>query len=164
MLSSPDQDGSRHSSPPSHTSRRDPGPQFFQSPRAEPLAACHFEFRPRPTASPHSNALAGSPLLLPTPLGHSEHPRPFPLGKFDRRATVSPVSGEDHHTHKSRLIFLLSPPLTLASHPPPLECRLVDLSVPRHQRPTSSVSHTISHLAWCTLPPPSSPCPRPCRN
>jgi hypothetical protein len=132
--------------------------------RCVPTARCSAISAPDPP-SHHFDAPMSSPLLLPTTGDRSEHRDRFPLGKLDRCATVSTVSGEDHRSHASLHIspVQLTPhlplPLTspqvnagvfpaLESHPPPSEHRHADSSPPPHRRPTSSISRATSHLAW----------------
>jgi hypothetical protein len=105
---------------------------------------------------------------MPTIRDRLERRNRFPLGRLDRRATVSPVSGEDRRKHAS---FHISPvqltpqlplPLTglqvdtrvfpaLESHHPPSEHHRVGYSPPPNRRPTSSVSCATSHLTRCIL-------------
>jgi hypothetical protein len=84
-----------------------------------------------------------SPLLQPTTGDHSEHRDRFPLGKLDRRATVSLISGEDCRPNASLHIspVQLTPHLPLpltglqvdAGPFPALRCRnAAALAAPRH--------------------------------
>jgi hypothetical protein len=116
-----------------------------------------------------------SPLLLPMPLGCSEHRRPSPLNEFGRHAVVSPVSGEGRRPARvppfsAQLAPHLTLPLTdlqgrrritlaLVSRPLPSEHCRAGLSPPPHRRPTSSVSRAVVPLAQRTPPTALMPLP-----
>jgi hypothetical protein len=165
--------------PPSSPPRGAPEPP---SPRVETITACRSRGHRTPSSSPSiSSALNRLASLqctreLPPPpvdaLGPFGAPRPFPLHEFNRRTTVSPVSGDDCRPHASLLTIPAHPTphlphhLTdlygrcwtapaLDSHTPPSERCCAGLSPPPHPRPTSSVSCTISLLARCLRPSPS---------
>jgi hypothetical protein len=97
--------------------------------RCVPTAAVAAHFSAISTPNPpshHSDAPTNSPLLLLTTRDRLEHPDRFPLGKLDRRATVSPISGEDNRPHASLHVS----PIQLKPHLPlPLTGLQVDVGV-----------------------------------